>query len=82
MPGSIFTGQFGGFGGGMIGGQGGQSAQQGMQFGGGFMMNPHAQPAIVQPVQVVQGGQVTYAVSTDQLRSQDRRAGMMRRKRY
>lgn len=70
---SIFDGQFGGFGGGFIGGpNNGQTHFPGMQFGGGFMMNPMANGVQPQAVPVAGQGQVTYAMSPNQVRPKDR----------
>lgn len=72
MPGSMFSGQFGGFGGGFIGGpSNGQTQAPGAQFGGGFMMNPMAQAGQPQAVAVAPGT-VTYAASPNQFRPKDR----------
>lgn len=70
---SIFGGQFGSFGGGFVSGApGAQSGAQGMQFGGGFMMNPTAQAAVIQEVAVAQQGALTYYSTPSSLRPRDR----------
>lgn len=70
---SIFGGQFGSFGGGFVSGApGAESGQQGMQFGGGFMMNPGAHSTVVQEVSVQQQGPLTYYSTPSSLRPRDR----------
>lgn len=74
---SIFSGQFGMFGGGFFQGPGnGQSMAPGMQFGGGFMMNPMANAQVTQEVAVNTQGAVTYAMGPGGARPKDRSGRM------
>lgn len=82
---SMFDGQYGGFGGGFIGGPAGsQTRLPGMQFGGGFLMNPGHQAAPVQSVPMASQGGVTYAAPAGHSRPKDRsgRAHPHSQKRY
>ncbi len=74
---SIFSGQFGMFGGGFFQGPGnGQTMTPGMQFGGGFIMNPMANGQVQQEVAVNPLGVVTYAMSPGTGRPKDRSGRM------
>jgi hypothetical protein len=81
------------FGGSMFGGGGfmGQTPGAGMQFGGGFIMNPMAQGQMTQEVAVNHQGAVTYAVGQTGGKRKDRSGrifysgpsgGAQRQKRY